>query len=80
MQRIFIRKCFLFTVGCVCRIQHFTTGSINPLKDVRKSEMMPDQVALLRLRQKQVAETTVKRLLCCGFRRTGKAMGQMYQC
>jgi hypothetical protein len=26
----------------------------------------------------EVAETTVKRLLCCGFRRTGKAMGQMY--
>jgi hypothetical protein len=28
----------------------------------------------------EVAETTVKRLLCCGFRRTGKAMGQVYQC
>jgi hypothetical protein len=27
-----------------------------------------------------VAETTVKRLLCCGFRRTGKAMGQVCQC
>jgi hypothetical protein len=27
-----------------------------------------------------VAETTVKTLLCCVFRRTGKAMGQMYQC
>jgi hypothetical protein len=26
----------------------------------------------------EVAETTVKRLLCCGFRRTGKAMGQVY--
>jgi hypothetical protein len=26
-----------------------------------------------------VAETPVKILLCCGFRRTGKAMGQMYQ-
>jgi hypothetical protein len=25
-------------------------------------------------------ETTVKRLLCCGFRRIGKAMGQVYQC
>jgi hypothetical protein len=25
----------------------------------------------------EVAETTVKRLLCCGFRRTGKAMGQV---
>jgi hypothetical protein len=28
----------------------------------------------------EVAETTIKRLLCCGFRRTGKAMGQMYHC
>jgi hypothetical protein len=27
-----------------------------------------------------VAETIIKRLLGCGFRRTGKAMGQMYQC
>jgi hypothetical protein len=27
-----------------------------------------------------VAETTVKRILCSGFRRTGKAMGQVYQC
>jgi hypothetical protein len=27
-----------------------------------------------------VAETTVKRLLCCGFRRIGKAMGQVCQC
>jgi hypothetical protein len=29
---------------------------------------------------KEVAETTVKRLLCCGFRRTAKAIGQIYQC
>jgi hypothetical protein len=28
----------------------------------------------------EVAETTVKILLCCGFRRTGKAMEQVYQC
>jgi hypothetical protein len=28
----------------------------------------------------EVTETTVKRLLCCGFRRNGKAMGQVYQC
>jgi hypothetical protein len=27
-----------------------------------------------------VAETTAKRLSCCGFRRTGKALGQVYQC
>jgi hypothetical protein len=28
----------------------------------------------------EVAETTVKRLLCCVFRLAGKAMGQVYQC
>jgi hypothetical protein len=28
----------------------------------------------------QVTEATVKRLLCCGFRRTGKATGHVYQC
>jgi hypothetical protein len=28
----------------------------------------------------EVAETAVKRLLCSGFRCTGKAMGQVYQC
>jgi hypothetical protein len=28
----------------------------------------------------EVVETTDKRLPCCGFRRTGKAMGQVYQC
>jgi hypothetical protein len=28
----------------------------------------------------EVAETTVKRLLCCGFRRNNKAMRQVYQC
>jgi hypothetical protein len=27
-----------------------------------------------------VAETMVKSLLCCGFRRTGKVMGQVYKC
>jgi hypothetical protein len=27
-----------------------------------------------------VAETTVKRLLCCRFQHTGKVMGQAYQC
>jgi hypothetical protein len=44
LQRIFIQKCFLFTVGSVCRVMRFITGSRNSLKDVRKSQMMPDQV------------------------------------
>jgi hypothetical protein len=26
MQRILIKKCFLFTVGSVCRIKRFTSG------------------------------------------------------
>jgi hypothetical protein len=28
----------------------------------------------------EVDETTVKRILCCGFQRIGKAMKQVYQC
>jgi hypothetical protein len=44
MQRMFIKKFFLFTVGSVCRIKRYTTGSINPLKDVRKSQIVSDQV------------------------------------
>jgi hypothetical protein len=43
MQRIVIRKCFLFTAGSVFRVKRFTTGSRNSLKDVRKSQMLPDQ-------------------------------------
>jgi hypothetical protein len=44
MQRIFIKKFFLSTVGSVCRVKRFTTGSRDSLKDVRKSQMMADQV------------------------------------
>jgi hypothetical protein len=54
MQRIFIKKYFLFMVGSACRAKQFTSGSRNSLKDVPKPQMMPDQVALLRLRQKQL--------------------------
>jgi hypothetical protein len=46
MQRIFIKKCFLFTVGSVCRVKRFTTGSRNSLKNVRKSQMMPYQMRM----------------------------------
>jgi hypothetical protein len=67
-QRKFIKKFFLFTVGSVCRVKLVTTGW----------QMFCwwrgwNGCA-------ELAETTDKRLLCCGFRRTGKAMGQMYQC
>jgi hypothetical protein len=44
MLRIFIKKCFLFTVGSVCLVNWFTTWSRNSLKDVRKSQIIPDQV------------------------------------
>jgi hypothetical protein len=60
-------------VGSVCRVKRFTTGSRNSLKDVRKSQMMPDQVW-------EVAKAAVKILLCCRFRHTGRAMRQVYQC
>jgi hypothetical protein len=50
MEGIFINKFFLFRVGSVCGLKRFTTGSRNSLKDVRKSQMMPDQVRK-RLRQ-----------------------------
>jgi hypothetical protein len=43
MQRIFIKKYFLFTVRSVCRVKRVATGLINYLKDVRKSQMMPYQ-------------------------------------
>jgi hypothetical protein len=48
----------MFTVGSVCRVKRFTTASRDSLKDVRKSQMMPNQVW--------------KWLRCHGFRRTGK--------
>jgi hypothetical protein len=35
-QRIFIKKCFLFTVGSVYGVKEFTTGLINSLKEVQK--------------------------------------------
>jgi hypothetical protein len=54
VQRVFIKKCFLFTVGSACCVKQFTSGSRNSLKDVRKSHMTPNQVTLLRLRQKQL--------------------------
>jgi hypothetical protein len=66
MQRMFIKKCFLFMVGSVCCIKQFKTEWINSLKDVRKSQMMPDQVQKwLRQQSKDFY--------------TGTVMGQVYQ-
>jgi hypothetical protein len=75
--RIFIKKCFLFTVGNVCPVKRFTTESRNSLKDVRKTQMINEEV-----------ETEVRKWLrqqskdfyAAGFRRTGKAIGQVFQC
>jgi hypothetical protein len=40
---IFIKKCFVLTVGSVCHVKRFTSGSRNSLKDVRMSRMMPEE-------------------------------------
>jgi hypothetical protein len=37
-------KYFLFTVGSVCCVKRFTTGSRNFLKYIRKSQTIPDQL------------------------------------
>jgi hypothetical protein len=71
MQRIFINRCFLFTVGSVCHLKRFMTGSRNPLMDVENRRWCN--------RGAEVAETAVKWLLCWEFRRAGKAMRQVYQ-
>jgi hypothetical protein len=42
-------------------VEEFSLGRSKVADDARPSE--------------EVAEATIKRLLCCGFRRTGKAMG-----
>jgi hypothetical protein len=69
MRRIFIKKYFLFAMGSVCRVKRFTTGSRNSLKDVRKSQMLPDEVRKW-LRQQS------KDFCAAGF----DAMGQVYRC
>jgi hypothetical protein len=64
----------MFPVYCgkCLSIKRFTTRLRIFLKNIRKSQMMPRPGA-------DVAQTTVQILLCCGFRRTGKGMGQVYQ-
>jgi hypothetical protein len=47
VKMMFIKKCFLFTVGRICRVKGFTTWSKKSLKGFRNSKMTPDQVALL---------------------------------
>jgi hypothetical protein len=53
IQRIFLKKLFLFMVGSVCRVKGLTTGSRNSLKYVRNSRIMLDQAwKWLRLQSK----------------------------
>jgi hypothetical protein len=56
IQLIFVKKRFLFSVESIFRIKRFTIAPRNCLKVVRNSQTMPDQVALLRLRQKQLCK------------------------
>jgi hypothetical protein len=64
-----MKKCFLFTAGSVYLVKPFTNGR----QTFRWWRRGWNGGA-------EVTETTVKILLCCGFRRTDKAMGQVYQC
>jgi hypothetical protein len=70
---IFIKKCFVFTVGSVCCVKRFTTGSRNCLKE--RSKVADDETEVRKWLIQQL-----KRILCCGIRRAGKAIGQVYQC
>jgi hypothetical protein len=68
MQEIVIKKCLLFKVRSACRGKRFHLGG----KRFADDEEVETEV-LKWLRQQS-------RLLCCGFQRTGKAMGQVCQC
>jgi hypothetical protein len=67
-RRIFIKKCFLFVVGSVCCIKQITIG----WQTFHWWQRGWNGSA-------KVAETTVKRLICCWFWRTGKGMGQCWR-
>jgi hypothetical protein len=82
-QRSFVR--FLWTKGFVAKDIHKEMFPVYGGKCLsRKADhTWVANVSLMTKRLKwwcEVAETTVKGLPCCGFRRTGKAIGQVYQC
>jgi hypothetical protein len=73
MQRILIKNFFLFYGGkCLSHkavhnwMEKFLQGPSKVTDDARP--------------RAEVAETTITILLCCEFRRTGKAIGQVYRC
>jgi hypothetical protein len=68
MQRIFIKKCFLFTVGVFVA----QSGSQLSREILWRTKVLK--------RRCGCGWDNVKRHLCCIFRRTGKAMGQVYPC
>jgi hypothetical protein len=62
---VYIGKCLLRKAVHNC-VEKFPQGRSKVADDARPGAEM--------------AQTAVKRLLYCGFRSTGKAMGQLYQC
>jgi hypothetical protein len=69
MQRIFVNKCFLFTVGSVCCFKHFTFRSRNPQgRSKMADDPRPDA---------KVAETTPK-TYAVRVSAHGNATGQVY--
>jgi hypothetical protein len=58
---IFLKKYFVFTVGSACRVKRLSLGG--------KGFVVDEEVEMV-VRKWQ--SRAVKRLLCCGFRLTGK--------
>jgi hypothetical protein len=65
MQKMFINKCVLFTVGSKA-----VQPSCKPFADDER----------MKRRCRSGWDNSQNWLLCCGLRPTGKAMGQIYQC
>jgi hypothetical protein len=72
MQRIFIKFFAVFGGSCLSRKTFHNW--VEKLSQER-SKIVDDARPGV-----EVAEKTIKRLLCYGFRRNNKAMGQVYQC
>jgi glutamine synthetase type III len=72
MQRIFIKIFRIYDGKCLSRkavhkwVEIFRQGRSKVANDARLGA--------------EVAETTVRRVLCYEFRSTGKAIGQVYTC
>jgi hypothetical protein len=71
--RMFINKCFQFTVGSVCRVKRFTTGPEIISRTFENPKCCPT-------RRGSGWDNSQERLLCCRFRRPRKVMRQVHQC